>query len=412
MKNRDRFFNPRRQAKSSTAKAMMVEIINQLTNYEKHKKLRKRSRKLGDEKIFKRQIEAVVCEAIHRYLIDKDKRIAISLSNRNLGRKDAESEILNNTLSQNIKNLASPEMAFLELELGNTKTGNATTFWAGKRLITRIIDRNLSNLDISIEKSKKVLELRDVKTSKNLKGKLIRFIETELTRQYQDEMEQINSFLSGSDIQYHGNKDIDDTRVELKRVFNNRSFEEGGRLYGGFWISMKSDDLRDITIDDEFLVSLDYGQTAVRLAYSLAKASIHFDDGYLIPDRERAREVTKRLINVMLNTTSSERWRVPKSIKNIYKEGDIRSLLIAEIKEFHKPIAHLFGQSLGMKFMFLESEILIDVLLELNQYGIIALPIHDAILVKKSNKDVANEVMLKIFKQRTNVNATVSINMI
>ena len=175
---------------------------------------------------------------------------------------------------------------------------------------------------------------------------------------------------------------------------------------------MKSDDLRDITIDDEFLVSLDYGQTAVRLAYSLAKASIHFDDGYLIPDRERAREVTKRLINVMLNTTSSERWRVPKSIKNIYKEGDIRSLLIAEIKEFHKPIAHLFGQSLGMKFMFLESEILIDVLLELNQYGIIALPIHDAILVKKSNKDVANEVMLKIFKQRTNVNATVSINML
>jgi len=58
------------------------------------------------------------------------------------------------------------------------------------------------------------------------------------------------------------------------------------------------------------------------------------------------------------------------------------------IKEFHKPIAHLFGGQHGMRFMFMESGILIDVLLELNSLGIVALPIHDDLLVKLSQQEV------------------------
>jgi hypothetical protein len=80
-----------------------------------------------------------------------------------------------------------------------------------------------------------------------------------------------------------------------------------------------------------------------------------------------------------------------------------------EIKEFHKPIAHLFGGQYGMKFMFLESEILIDVLLELNSKGIVALPIHDCILVKESAQIVAKGVMLRVFKQHTKLDATVAV---
>jgi hypothetical protein len=45
-------------------------------------------------------------------------------------------------------------------------------------------------------------------------------------------MEKINAYLRDADICYQGEKDIDDSRVELKRIFNNGSFEQGGRLYG------------------------------------------------------------------------------------------------------------------------------------------------------------------------------------
>jgi hypothetical protein len=232
MTKRDRFFNPLRQAKTASAKALIADITRQLQGYESHLELRKRSRKKRDLEIFNRQIEAIICEAVHRHLTGADKRIAISLSNRHLRRKDSESKILNNTLSQNIKNLASPEMAFIELQKGNQKTGEVTSFWAGKRLKTRINERKLTYLDLTLEKTKNVIELREIKAHGQAKGKLIKYPETELTTQYRDEMEKINAYLRDADICYQGEKDIDDSRVELKRIFNNGSFEQGGRLYG------------------------------------------------------------------------------------------------------------------------------------------------------------------------------------
>ena len=165
-----------------------------------------------------------------------------------------------------------------------------------------------------------------------------------------------------------------------------------------------------MTIDDEWVIALDYGQMAIRLAYSLAKAPIHFVDGYLIPNWEKGREITKKLLNVMLNSPSANGWAVPKEIHRLYPyRENIGQKLINDIHLFHKPIAQLFGGQHGMKFMFMESEILIDALLELNSQGIVALPFHDGLLVKPSQQEVAKRVMLKVFKQHTNVNATVSI---
>ncbi len=409
MQQRDRFFNPKRFAKSKSAKDLVADVTNQLMGLEKHYKLRKRARKKKDEEIFKRQIEAIICEAVHRYLTDPKKRIAISLSNQKLSRKDSESNILNNTLSQNLKNLARPEMAFIELETGNHTAGLVTTFWAGKRLITRINERKLTYNDLAVEKSNNVIELREPKSNSGGKGKLIKFEETDLTRQYRDEMEQINAYLRESDICYQGDKDIDDSRRDLKRVFNNANFEESGRLYGGFWSNMKNEDRKDITIDDEWVVSLDYGQMGLRLAYSLAKAPINFEDGYLIPGWERARNGIKKILNVMLNSSEEFHW-IPASVRKVYKlRASLKTRLFDDIYKFHAPIAHLFRQPLGTKFMFLESEILIDVLLALNKKGITALPVHDCILVKPSVADIAKDIMLKVFNEHTGVEGSVDV---
>jgi hypothetical protein len=112
----------------------------------------------------------------------------------------------------------------------------------------------------------------------------------------------------------------------------------------------------------------------------------------------------------MLNSNSSHDWSVPKKVQKLYPYREhIERHLLADIYFFHKPIVHLFGGQYGMKFMFLESEILIDVLLELNSKGIVALPIHDCILVKESTQKTAKEVMLKVFKQHTNLDATVAV---
>ena len=55
---------------------------------------------------------------------------------------------------------------------------------------------------------------------------------------------------------------------------------------------------------------------------------------------------------------------------------------------------------------------MIDVLLELNNKGVVALAIHDCILVKQSAQETAKDIMLKVFKQHTNLDATVAIEAI
>ena len=46
-----------------------------------------------------------------------------------------------------------------------------------------------------------------------------------------------------------------------------------------------------------------------------------------------------------------------------------------------------------------ESDILVDVLLTLKTQGIVALPIHDAVVVRDDNSDKAEAVMKKVFRE-------------
>ena len=56
----------------------------------------------------------------------------------------------------------------------------------------------------------------------------------------------------------------------LRRIFNNSDFGEGGRLYWGFWQTMKSEErLEHILIDDDFCCELDYGQMSLAILYGL-----------------------------------------------------------------------------------------------------------------------------------------------
>lgn len=65
----------------------------------------------------------------------------------------------------------------------------------------------------------------------------------------------------------------------------------------------------------------------------------------------------------------------------------------------YSQISHLFYQGEGMYFQFLESEILIQTLLRLKDKGILALPIHDCILVPKSAVDCSLDVFYNVFKE-------------
>ena len=58
---------------------------------------------------------------------------------------------------------------------------------------------------------------------------------------------------------------------------------------------------------------------------------------------------------------------------------------------------------IGMQLFRKESDILVDVLLTLKTQGIVALPIHDAVVVRDDNSDKAKAVMKDIFRGHTGI---------
>ena len=56
-----------------------------------------------------------------------------------------------------------------------------------------------------------------------------------------------------------------------------------------------------------------------------------------------------------------------------------------------------------------ESDILVDVLLTLKTQGIVALPIHDAVLIMDEHQEVAQKVMIEVFEEHTGLTPQVSL---
>ena len=59
----------------------------------------------------------------------------------------------------------------------------------------------------------------------------------------------------------------------------------------------------------------------------------------------------------------------------------------------HPGLSAVFETGIGMRLMFLESQILVATLLRLIAQGIIALPMHDGLMCQKSKTQIAMQAM-------------------
>ena len=98
---------------------------------------------------------------------------------------------------------------------------------------------------------------------------------------------------------------------------------------------------------------------------------------------------------------------IPKGVKQMFKE-DIRFQEVSDaIQRYHSGIAHKFYAGIGHYLQYLESQILIKVLLRLKDLGIHALPIHDAVVVGRAWVDMSRQLMEQVFLDMTNVESWV-----
>ena len=413
---KDTRFDPSRIPVSDAAKAIVADVRGQLLNYEKYYGLRQRARRLIDQSRFDRMVSAIVCDLMHAAMIEPKTWRHISLSKRHHGAEGLGAPFMTADRIKIIQWMATPDMDWLELEKGQHVPyfgGRQSRIRASARLLSRMDDHNIQYEDIGRDPALlgDPLVLRSPKVRG--KAKLMEVPAGEPAHTFRAEVLRINAWLAGIAISCDFDSDGCPRDVGdrwLRRIFNDGRMDQGGRLYGGFWQAMKSEDrLTDLEIDREKVAALDFGQCAVRIAYGLAGAQPPSGDLYSSPGLAGTREGVKRVLNAMLARQGGMARKPAGSAKYFGRDvsvGEIEEAILSH----HRPIRELCYTGMGLTLQYIESLVLVRTLLDLAKKKLSALPIHDCLVVPVSVAEQVKKAMLHSFREATGVEGMVTIH--
>lgn len=331
------------------------------------------------------------------------------------------SRAVSQKLSHVVKALDAAGWIQLQIFESATKERRPSLVRASQTLVALIEKHHAALTDFGRDPEETVVILRGEKPKTpdgrgRLTADLLDYPTTPDTLRKSEELKRINAWLASADISYSTNGDrVDHVNDRaLRRIFNNGSFEKGGRLYGGFWqpatMSPKGGHAwrGNIRIEGERVVIIDFSSSLLRLLYAEAKVQPPAGDLYLgIPSLDYdygpsggVRDAVKRVISAMLFRVG-DLQKLPLGTRLLLPKGWTGKRLHKAILNRHAPVANKFGKALGYRLMWLESEVLLEALNRCRELNVIALPVHDAVIVKESHAAFASAIMLAAFKAKT-----------
>ena len=321
------------------------------------------------------------------------------------------------------------ELGYLESHLGyyikEIGIGKNSRMRANISLIELFKEHKLAPIMVEREKSEEVIILKSVNILEdNKKDKfVINYDDTKQTNLMRDNLQTINTLLDSrwidlevSDKVYKkiaektekkkNRSDIDFNRKLLKRIFNNNSFEDGGRFYHGWWQEISKEYRKNITIDGKRTVEVDYSSIHFRILYAEQGIDIGDDDPYIIEGYEDSRDEIKIALNIILNAETKN-----KAIYAIFNHDDIdidkktAKDIYKKLEKEHPKIKQYFGSGRGIKLQYKDSQIAEQVMLNLARDNIVCLPVHDSFIVRLSHQIDLLEEMDKAFKDIVGVDS-------
>ncbi|MCW3609970.1 hypothetical protein [Burkholderia cenocepacia] len=408
--SRDTHLNSHRMARNPLLKDLVLSIVKDAEDHEMASGMRQRKRRPNDQRVFERQVECLICEALLQDVRGRDGWVTVTRSRRILGyRNRYQSEVMAKTLPDVMDLLACRKIGLLEVSLGMVnpfgRANPQTTFRSSRRLVERASGLNLSYADFGRDDTEEVIILKASKTAGV--SSWIQYIDDDATCGLRHQVQTINGWLSSADIGLAGDVlGVSAHDRKMTRSFNNGTFAHGGRLSGGFWQKMTKRQRKGVYIAGEPTVTLDYKQMGPSIHYGLE--GIPFvGDAYAIPGYELHRTGIKKVFGAM--THAGGRFNQLDDLEAAaLPAGATLSKVCRDIETYHAPIAHRFYCRSGMEAMRMESDIIVDVMLELKERGVVGLPIHDAVLVRKDEADLVENVMRSVFTQHTGNRVAIS----
>ena len=300
-----------------------------------------------------------------------------------------------------------------------TASGNRSRIRAKTKLIKHFKSNGIYTAMITNDKEEETIILKkskDESINPNRKD-LVHYIDNPTTNKMRSNLEEINTLLDRTwiDIEISDKEliklnqamdrepdksPIDFTRRKLRRIFNNSSFEHGGRFYHGWWQEIPSTYRKYITISGKLTEEEDFSGIHIRMLYAFEGIELGSEDTYLIEGYgTKYRKQVKVALNTIINAKTKK-----AAISSINKELTLPKNTSAEdlfnqLKLKHPSIAKYFATGIGIQLQYKDSKIAEKVILRLARDNIVALPVHDSFIVKMIHINDLKEEMNKAYEE-------------
>jgi len=274
-----------------------------------------------------------------------------------------------------------------------------------------IILRNESKVDVEYEDTAEVIQMREnlQRINRALASHAILLnIKDEELKKLQDRL----------------NHKIDFADKRLRRVFNNCSWDKGGRFYGGWWQNVPREYRKFIRINDKDVVECDYSGLHINMLYAASNIPMPDGDVYHLPGYTNDpifRAFVKRMLLILVNSADRDKARralhsevhhdrtltLPEQIPSTSAEH--LNPLMDAFEAKHHPIRHFFCTGVGIDLQNKDAQIAEQVLLHFAGPTLAILPLHDSFIIHHGLEAELKKVMNKAFKAQFGTNAKVDL---
>lgn len=431
-----RWFNPHYMTDNPAVQAFLDALSDELTMSEQRKKKRKASADLN----FRRCVAAIVLDLFRarlarpEYLVGIGKGRTQISDDRKVGYEPAfktPDAFLDAMNDLEVVGYIETDKRFTSPIYGGK--GETRRYRLSDSCLARLQAVGATVLDLIKSQSAPGLILKGRKDPKTGSAKRIKFSSVPFTDEAARRLSIINECLSahwydlelsdteladygrrivrggleareGDDEDYRA---IDLSARTLHRVFNNESWDEGGRFYGGWWQNLPKELRPYITIDFKRTIEIDY--SGIHPAILLARA------GYAVPDDPYGRclegstdpalrECVKRTFNALLNAPSVIGL---KPIEEFSEEltgkswNDFKGFIVNKYPEFKGE----FGTGEGLRLQRVDSDLAEEIMLACVSRGYACLPVHDSFIVHRGYEPEVKDLMKTVFERRFGVGA-------
>lgn len=411
---RDAFLDPWRTARSTPSQALAQMVYRLVADHEAQHSPRAKARRPDDQVRWEEMVEAVVCSLALAVLQPPPTGCLVLPRGRH---GDLPARYRRPTQGKPLCRLQDHLQALgLAVVVKGKRQGEVATTIAPTALFADLVMASgvrVEDFGRRLDRELVVLRASNRKGGR-LEKRLVDYQDTEETHALRAEVARFNAQLATAPIAYVGNSGgVDASDRQLRRHFTVRdeqalTFDQNGRFFGGFWQTLKKEDRKHIRIAGEPVVAVDYSAAFTHIAFAhLGVTPPTVTDLYRIPGLEGlGRKQIKSAMNTLyfddgfarrswLDEFDDCEWTDPDTGEVFsgfpaeFTPARVRKAIVAHYPELDQ----VMGKGLGLKLMFTESEIMRRLLTELHERGVTALPLHDALMVARSDARQVSPLM-------------------